>query len=85
MRAPQPFDRHRDSANRYTFHFPRQLIRLTRRFLPNGDVRVRVTSETLSGKGDGNWTDFRDYPRMSDGDGAFFRKAQQLHEKWSQS
>lgn len=82
--APRTLAHHRKSDNRYTFGFGRQTITLTRRFLPNRSVRVRVTSETVSGKGEGNWTDYRDFTDMHEGDAAYAKQAQRLCTQWEE-
>lgn len=73
---------HRKTDNMYRFNFAGQTITVTRRFLPSRAVRVRVTSSTWSGKGDGNWTDYRDYTDMHEGDTAYSKQAQAFCAKW---
>jgi hypothetical protein len=73
---------HRKSDNRYVFGFGVQTITVTRRFLPSRAVRVRVTSATLSGKGEGNWSEYRDYTDMHEGDAAYSKQASAFCSKW---
>lgn len=82
--APRTLAHHRKSDNRYSFGFGRQTITLTRRFLPNRSVRVRVTSETVSGEGEGNWTDYRDFTDMHEGDAAYAKQARRLCTQWEE-
>lgn len=74
---------HSKGGNRYQFEFGGQTITITRRFLPSRSVRVRVTSVTISGKEkDGNWSEYRDFTDMHDGDAEFSRQAQRFCDKW---
>lgn len=75
---------HRKSDNMYRFGFGAQTITVTRRFLPSRAVRVRVTSETVSGKGEGNWTEFRDYTDMHEGDAAYSKQATRFTAQWEE-
>lgn len=75
---------HRKSDNMYRFGFGVQTITVTRRFLPSRAVRVRVTSETVSGKGEGNWSEYRDFTDMHDGDRAYSRQAARWCAKWEE-
>lgn len=82
--APRTLAHHRKSDNRYVFTFGRQTVTVTRRFLPSRSVRVRVTSETVSGKGEGNWTDYRDFTDMHEGDAAYGKQASHFCTKWEE-
>lgn len=84
MEALATLKHHRKTDNRYSFGFGRQTITVTRRFLADRSVRVRVTSSTFSGKGEGNWTDFRDYTDMHEGDTAYSKQAQNFCAKWEE-
>jgi hypothetical protein len=75
---------HRKSDNMYRFGFGVQTVTVTRRFLPSRAVRVRVTCETVSGKGEGNWSEYRDFTDMHDGDRAYSKQAAQWCAKWEE-
>lgn len=75
---------HRTSDNMYRFGFGAQTITVTRRFLPSRAVRVRVTSETASGKGEGDWSEYRDFTDMHEGDAAYSRQASRWCAKWEE-
>ena len=78
----QTLKHHRKSDNKFVFTFGAQTVTITRRFLANRSVRVRVTASTLSGKGEGNWTEYRDFPNMAQGDIAFNKHAESFCNKW---
>lgn len=82
--STQTLAHHRKSDNMYRFSFGVQTITVTRRFLPSRAVRVRVTSETVSGKGEGNWTDYRDFTDMHEGDAAYGKQATNWCAKWEE-
>lgn len=81
---PKTLKHHRKTDNMYQFGFGRQTITVARRFLPSGALRVRVTSTTSSGQGQGNWTDYRDYTDTHDGDVAYTKQANDLCSKWEE-
>lgn len=82
--APKTLAHHRKSDNMYRFTFGVQTITVTRRFLPSRAVRVRVTSSTWDGKGEGNWTEYRDFADMHEGDAAYSKQAVRFTEKWEE-
>jgi hypothetical protein len=82
--APRTLAHHRKGNNKYVFTFGRQTITVTRRFLPSRSVRVRVTSQTISGQGDGNWTEYRDFTDMHDGDAAYSKQATRFCTQWEE-
>ena len=75
---------HRATDNKYIVRIGRQKITITRRFLANRSVRVRVTSTTLAGYGEGNWTDYRDFTDMHEGDAAYLKQANAFAIKWEE-
>jgi len=82
--STQTLAHHRRSDNMYRFTFGVQTITVTRRFLPSRSVRVRVTSETVSGKGEGNWSEYRDFTDMHEGDAAYSKQARNWCAKWEE-
>lgn len=73
---------HKRSENKYIVRIGSQTFTITRRFLASRSVRVRVTATTLAGYGEGNWTDYRDFTDMHEGDAAFHKQANTFALKW---
>lgn len=82
--APKTLKHHRTSDSAYRFTFGVQTVTITRRFLPSRSLRVRVTSTTVSGTGEGNWSEHRDFTDMHQGDAAFHKQAVRFAEKWEE-
>lgn len=76
--TPRTLKHHRRGESTYRFAFGGQAVTVSRRFLPGRTaLRVRVTST-----GREEWTDYRDYPDMHEGDAQFSKQAQDMCRRW---